>query len=448
MPDEFYKVSEINKFIKDVVNAGFPQTLWVCGEIQGYNRNKDRTHVFFELIEKHPESKEIVARIGLVIFAGKKGFIQSILKRSENAFDLKDDIEVKFACKIDFYAPHGAIRLVVETIDPVYTLGKLAQERSKLIAFLKEKGILDQNKKCEIPSVPLLLGLITAADSAAYNDFMDELKRSGFAFKIILRDCVMQGKKTEGEVSEAIKELNQLKTLDVIVITRGGGSIADLACFDSQLIAETIARSRLPVLSGIGHEINTTVTDLAAHTFEKTPTAIAQFLISRVRGFLDLLDEHQREILDLAKEKIVFEKDKLRRSAMILQTGTRKLVKSRHEKLLRLRELIRHQPAMMLKDQRKLLDDSQDDLLRSIKLRLSNDRQKMAGFEKMIDIVSPVNTMKRGFSITRHKNGKVVRSVQDVRSKEELVTEMADGIIKSRVIQEDQQQLFTEQSNG
>lgn len=445
MPDEFYKVSEINKFIKDVVNAGFPQMLWVCGEIQGYNRNKDRTHIFFELIEKHPESKEIVARIGLVIFAGKKVFIQNILKRSENAFELKDDIEVKFACKIDFYAPHGAIRLVVETIDPVYTLGKLAQERSKLIAFLKEKGILDQNKKCDMPLVPLRLGLITAADSAAHNDFMDELKRSGFAFKIILRDCVMQGKKTEGEVSQAIKELNQLKTLDVIVITRGGGSIADLACFDSQLIAETIAHSRFPVVSGIGHEINTTVTDLAAHTFEKTPTAIAQFLISRVGQYLDLLDERQREILNLAEEKISSEKEKLRRSAMILQTGTRKFVKSRHEKLLRLRELIRHQPVVRLKDQRKLLSDSKKDFVRSIKLRLQNDRQQMAGFEKMIDIVNPVNTMKRGFSITRHKNGKVVRSAKDIRSKEELITEVADGVIKSRVIQEDQQQLFAEQ---
>ncbi len=444
MSELSYKVSEINKFIKDVVNAGFPQILWICGEIQGYNRNKDRSHVFFELIEKHPESKEIVARIGLVIFAGKKPFIQNILKRSENAFELKDDIEVKFACKVDFYAPHGAIRLVVETIDPVYTLGKLAQERSKLIAFLKEKGTLDQNKKIEFPLVPLRLGLITAADSAAHNDFMDEIKRSGIAFKIILMDCVMQGKKTEGEVSQAIKNLNKLKTLDVIVITRGGGSIADLACFDSQLIAETIAQSKYPVVSGIGHEINTTVTDLAAHTFEKTPTAIAQFLIGRVQDYLNLLDDHQHDIVTMAQGKVKAENERLRRLAVTIQKGTRQFVKSHHERLIRMRELIRHQPMMMLKDQQRSLKSVKNEFIRSIKVRLQNDRQKMASFEKMVDILNPVNTMKRGFSITRQKNGKIVRSINDIRSKDELTTEVADGVIKSRVTQEDQQQLFAE----
>lgn len=444
MPDEFYKVSEINKFIKDVVNAGFPQNVWVCGEIQGYNRNKDRTHVFFELVEKHPESKEIVARIGLVIFAGKKSFIQSILKKSENAFDLKDDIEVKFACKVDFYMPHGAVRLVVETIDPVYTLGKLAQERLKLIALLKEKGVLDQNKKLELSLVPLRLGLITAADSAAYNDFIDELKRSGFAFQVILRDCVMQGKKTEGDVSQAIKELNRLKTLDAIVVTRGGGSIADLACFDSQMIAETIAQSQLPVLSGIGHEINTTVTDLAAHTFEKTPTAIAQFLVGRVQQYLDVLSDYQTQILNQAQEKIAGEKEKLRRSAVVLQTSTRQFVKKHNERLIRMRELIRREPAMLLKDQRRHVADVKKNFMRAVNQRLLNDKQKLAGFEKLVDILHPGNTIKRGFSITRHKNGKIVRGLKDVQSKEELLTEVSDGIIKSRVINEDQQQLFAE----
>ncbi|VAW11447.1 hypothetical protein MNBD_BACTEROID05-960, partial [hydrothermal vent metagenome] len=140
MPEDFYTVSQLNNFIKDVVNAGFPQNIWVCGEIQGFNRNRSKSHIFFELVEKNTQSKLIEAKIGLVIFARNKVQINKLLKTSDNAFELKDDIEVKFSCRVDFYAPHGAMRLIVESIDPTYTLGKLALEKQKLIAKLTNEG--------------------------------------------------------------------------------------------------------------------------------------------------------------------------------------------------------------------------------------------------------------------------------------------------------------------
>ena len=283
MDKEYLRVSELNQLIKDVIHAGFPQPLWICGEIQGFDRNRSKNHIFFELIEKDPDSKNIIAKIGLVLFSGRKAHVGDILKRSENAFALKDDIEVKFACSIDFYPPHGAIRLIVESIDPTYTLGKLAQEKQKLIALLKKKGTLDKNKQLELPLVPLRVGLVTADDSAAYNDFRSELHRSGFGFRVYMRNALMQGKSAEKDICKAIAELSKGKNLDAIVITRGGGSIADLSCFDSQMIAEKVAACPLPVLSGIGHEINMSITDMAAHTYAKTPTAIAQFLVNRVQ---------------------------------------------------------------------------------------------------------------------------------------------------------------------
>src|SRR3989338_2820686 len=166
MQSEYLKVSELNELIQDVLRAGFPRPVWVCGEIQGYNRNRGKTHIFFELIEKDPNSEKIVAKIGLVLFSGKNAHINEILKSSENAFALRDDIEVKFSCSIDFYPPHGAVRLVVESIDPTYTLGRLAQEKQRLIALLKQNGTLDKNKQVALPDVPLQIGLITADDSA------------------------------------------------------------------------------------------------------------------------------------------------------------------------------------------------------------------------------------------------------------------------------------------
>ena len=434
MPQDVLTISELNQFIKDVINSGFPQPVWICGEIQGYDRNKDRNHIFFELLEKDPQSKDVLARIGLVIFANRKFQIESVLRRSENAFTLKDDIEVKFACRVDFYAPHGAVRLIVEDIDPTYTLGKIAQEKQRLIALLKEKGVLDKNKTRELPTVPLKIGLITAYDSAAYNDFISELKKSGFSFTIYLRDCLVQGKKAESDIAQGIEELNRIKGLDVIVITRGGGSISDLSCFDSELIANKIAESHYAVVSGIGHEINTTITDLAAHTYAKTPTAIANFLVERIQSFLDSLEEKISRVFDLAQEKVRSEAQRLKSSAIDLQNSTHQYLNDHNKHLIRLIEMTKHKPQRIIEDGQRSLLDNQDLLKKTINTRLYNDQTRLESYRKIIDIVHPHNTMKRGFSIARNKDGKVIKSTKDIREKEQMVTELMDGMVRSQVI--------------
>ncbi len=433
MNKEFLTVSELNTLIKDVLNYGFPNAVWICGEIQGFDRNRDKKHIFFELCEKDPESKDIVARIGLVIFAGRRTYLDDILKSSENSFRLKDDIEVKFLCKVDFYPPHGVIRLVVESIDPVYTLGKIAQERQKLIALLKHKGILDKNKSLVLPLVLLNIGLITSYDSAAYNDFISELKRSGIGFKIFLINSLMQGKGVERSVCTALRRFNRLNNVDVVVITRGGGSIAELSCFDSQKIAEAIAFSRIPVLSGIGHEINTTVTDLAAHTYAKTPTAIAQFLVERVNNFLMSLDEKLDEIARLAQAQPLSEKKRLRLLAMDLHSQTTSFLKQHHQHIGEAGSRIRQQPFNLLRSRKQVIFNNKDIFLKAIRVYLQTHQQKGANYKKLIELLSPNNTMRRGFSIARNAKGKIIRNISDVKSREAIVTEVMDGVIHSEV---------------
>ena len=421
MNKEFLTVSELNHLIQDVIHAGFPQPLWVCGEIQGYDRNRGKNHVFFELVEKDPASENIIAKIGLVLFAGRKPHIEDILKRNENAFSLKDDIEVKFACSVDFYPPHGAVRLIVESIDPAYTLGRIAQEKQKLIALLKKTGVLDKNKQTELPLVPLHIGLITADDSAAYNDFCSELQRSGFGFRIFLRNALMQGGKAEKDICKALGELSEIKTLDAVVITRGGGSIADLSCFDSRMIAEKVAECPLPVLSGIGHEINITITDMAAHTYAKTPTAVAQFLVSRVQMFLDELDEKLERIMGAAREKIGDERQRLKDRAVDLQNQTRDYLGDHRERIIRVQEYL------------KSLGHTREVLKRAAGTCLANNRVRLTNHRKIIDIVHPANTIRRGFSVTRTKDGRAVKSIAAVHPRDPLATEVADGVIASRV---------------
>ena len=410
MSDEFLTVSELNHFIRDVLNSGFPKSLWICGEIQGYDRGKDKKHVFFELCEKDPATHDITARIGLVIFAQARPRIDAILKKAENAFELKDDIEVKFLCKVDFYPGHGQVRLIVEGIDPVHTLGKIAQDRQRLISLLKQKGILDKNKQLPLPEVILNIGLITSYDSAAYHDFISELKRSGYSFKVFMINSLMQGKNTENSVVKALKILSKLGEVDVIVITRGGGSIAELSCFDSEKIAVEIAQSGIPVLSGIGHEINTTVTDLAAHTFAKTPTAIAKFLVERLKEVLEKIDERQNRIVEALGHMFKNRRTLLKNNAVLLQTQILGLIKNHHQRLV-----------------------SITDLKKIIHLHLQNSRTKISQYQKLAQMADPENTLKRGFSITRTREGHLVRSVKDVKVIKGITTQLIDGIINSEV---------------
>ncbi len=431
-PDHL-SVSELNRYIKDVVNAGFPVPLWICGEIQGYERNKNKTHIFFELVEKDEVSKDIKARIGLVIFASRKFAIDNILKKSDDGFILRDDIEVKFQCRVDFYEPHGVVRLIVENIDPFYTLGKLAQEKQKLINLLREKGTLDKNKILELPLVPLNIGLITSDDSAAFNDFISELANSQFGFKVFLRNAVMQGKRCEKDVCRAMDELHKIEDIDVIVITRGGGSLAELSCFDSEMIVERIAQSSIPVLSGIGHEINITITDLAAHTYEKTPTAIAQFLVSRVKDFIDVLESEQDRLMDSVEAYLGDSKISLKNIAILFKDRTDRLLAEQRDFVTRSMEFFKSKPLNILRESLRIISNEDLVLKRAIQVRVQSEQSKIKSYERLVEMSHPVNVLKRGFSITRDMSGKVVKTGLGLKSGQVIKTELHKGQIISTI---------------
>jgi exodeoxyribonuclease VII large subunit len=427
--EESLTVSELNNHIRNVLTSGFPAPLWICGEVQEL---RDKKHLYFTLSEKDPESNAIVAKIGVTIWANSLPRIQAILQKAENAFTLKDDIEVKLLCKVDFYPPFGQVRIIAESIDPTYTLGKIAQDRQRLIAALKLKGTLDKNKQLAMPRLPMNIGLITSYDSAAYHDFVDELKKSGYTFRVQLIDTIMQGKTSEASVSKAINMFNKTKDIDVIVITRGGGSIADLSCFDSQMIAEAIAASHIPVLSGIGHEINTTITDLAAHTFAKTPTATARYLIGRVEEFIHHLEEKQDYLFDLVNKTLIERRQYIRNHALTLQQSTMGLIKAQHNTLTRVKETFKRLPLSLIKEKRKHTDQINVDLKRIVLSRLQTSKTKIQAYQKFIEVADPKNILKRGFSITRDSKGLAIKSVKNLTIST-ITTQLSDGIITSTI---------------
>jgi exodeoxyribonuclease VII large subunit len=431
--DTSLSVSEINNLVKDVVDAGFPRALWVCGEIQNLDRYKSKAHLFFDLVEKAPGSGDIRAKAGITIWAGTRAKIEALLKRAENAFELKDGIEVRFLVKVDYYPAYGTLRLIVENIDPVHTLGKIAQERQRLIEELSRTGVLLKNKELDLPLVPMRLGLITAFDSAAYNDFVDELKKSGYSFSILVVNAVMQGKNAEASICAAIRCLDKIEGLDAVVITRGGGSIAELSCFDSKAIATAIADSRYPVITGIGHEINTSIADMAAHTFAKTPTAVAQFLVAKARVFLEDLREREVFLVEKAENTLIDKKAGLKESAMRLRDHARAFFRFHEDHLSRCSQELASTSLLRINDGQKELARSAEDLKKTIRLRLDRGRTTITALEKMTELASPQKLLKRGFSITRTANGRVIRSAADIKEGQALVTELAVGSIRSVV---------------
>lgn len=431
--DKIYSILELNTTVKGVLNREFPDFIWVHGEIQGYNRSKLKRHIFFELSEKHPEIDEVIARTRCVIFERVKTKINQRVKISDINFKLQDDIEVKFLCRVDLYPPSGNYMLIVEDIDPVYTLGRLAQNRQRLITQLKREGILDKNKTAFLSPVLLNIGLITSYDSAAYHDFITELEKSEIGFKVYLYNSVMQGKNTEQNICLGLELLNQRSILDAIVITRGGGSIADLAWFDNKKIAEAIAYSRLPVICGIGHEINITITDMASFAYMKTPTAIAKFLIERVNQFILELNTGLQNIITFAQDDIKDEKSKLQFLTNKVQTQTNKFMKVHIHILIENMIQLQLNVNNFIKNEKKSLKDRYLNMKKSARITLDSNSKNLHNILKSIKIADPVNTLKRGFSITRTQAGRAIKSIKDVAVKDDIFTFVQDGEFKSRL---------------
>jgi len=431
---EYLTVSELNHWIQAVVQNGFPEKVWVCGEIQGFNRNRTKTHIFFELCEKDLETRDVQARIGLVIFAGRKALLQQTLARSGDPFQLKDDIEVKFLCRVDFYPPHGALRLIVEDLDPSYTLGKIAAEKQRLIALLRKDGTLERNAQLPFPELPLRVGLVTSFDSAAYNDFLSELRLSGFGFQIFYENALMQGRAAVDDICRALTSLYDRKDrFDVIVLTRGGGSVSDLSCFDAEPLARTIAESPLPVLTGIGHEIDLSIADLAAHTMQKTPTAAAQYLVDTVRASLERLDDCGRNFFHTSRQALEQKSRALHQSALTLQAGLQGLLKEHRQDLTRLETFFEREPQRLLRQMSLDLGHRRQRFLDQLGSAFKHEQNRLDHLRRIIELSDPQQMLKKGFTLTRAEDGRLIRSAGQVKSQEVLITEFFDGTVRSHV---------------
>ena len=400
-----WSVGDLCAAIRDTFSAVFPEEIWLEGEIVGLNVASSG-HVYFDVIEPDSEGSR-VDKMSVALWKGRRQGVESVLARAE-AGPLVDGIRVRIRGELSFYAPQGRVQLLMTAIDPHHTLGQLAVDRERVLKSLSMAGLLDANSALKVPLVPLHVGLITSDGSAAYNDFVNEISLSPYPFRISLVHSAVQGAEAESGLIAAIETLGDVD-VDVIAVVRGGGARTDLMAFDLESVATAVANSTRPVLSGIGHEIDRSVVDEVAHTAFKTPTACAAALVQAVAAFDQTLDLSARRIVNMAVTSHDRASEAISYSVRAIGDRARRTLDIEEERLAALSSRLSELGLMSIGRNSQRLDRIPD-LLRAL---------------------HPDRILARGFSITRDRDGEIVRGQVPLGST--LVNETADSLITSTV---------------
>lgn len=423
-----WSVTELADRIGNALRAAFRDEVWVRGEIRDLSRASSG-HVYFTLTEP---SFEGAACLGVMLSSRNKGSVNLALTRAGGAVRMTDGTEVRIRGRLDWYAPRGQLQLRMTAIDPAYTLGQLELLRAQLIGRLEAEGLLRANAARPLPLVPLRVGLVTSSGSAAEADFVDELHRSGFAFDVRRVDARVQGPDAPFDLVSGI-ERAVADGAEVVALVRGGGARTDLAAFDDERVARAIATCPVPILTGVGHEIDRSVADEVAHTAHKTPTACAHALVLRVRGFVAAVDgtwsaiashalratRTQAGLVDAAGARVG-------RAASVGVAAAGRRVDGSGERVRRAATgHLRDAEAGARERSRRLA-------LRAPRAVAEADRT-LGSIEARVRALDPERTLARGWSITRTADGRVVRAPDDVAPGDELRTQVAQGTVRSTV---------------
>jgi exodeoxyribonuclease VII large subunit len=422
-----YSVSELAGTINDVLEESFDEGVWVWGEITGIS-NKGG-HTYFTLVEQLTDGKR--AQLNVNLWRGEFNKIRPILMKS--GVTLENGLKVRVYGELDFYAPFGKLSLVMRGIDPRFTLGDIAMQRDELIRKLRESGDYDRNKELEWSPVPLRVGVVTSGSSAAWADFTHEIERSELGFVLRLADVTVQGDSAVSQVSRAIEALSRRSDVDVIAVIRGGGSRAELATFDAEAIALAIARSAVPVVTGIGHEIDTSVADEVAHRRFKTPTACAAGLVERVQEFVSAAEESWREIARLSSDRLDDTTTALTELTRLIAGHTRNALVRADDRLVQRRLRLVSSSRGSVTAAATILAGHTEGLRRRGPAVVGEHLRRLGELETRSRLLDPRELMRRGWSVTRSSSGVVVRSANDVKDGDDIVTQVVDGSITSTV---------------
>jgi exodeoxyribonuclease VII large subunit len=456
LPPGTYTVAELGAELQSALSQIFTG-VWLVGEVQRPRLSRPG-HLYLELVEKG-SGDALKGAFGAVVFRQDLQRIQRQLRR--HGLEIAEGQQLRCYAEISFYPPHGRLQLVLRDIDAVFALGDLERRRQETLEYLQCEGLMERNRSLELALLPLRIGLVTSSGSAAAEDFLATLRSSGLPFEVGLAAATVQGARAEQEVTAALQKLSSdhlsgRRTLDLLVLIRGGGSRSDLAAFDARRVAEAIARAPLPVLTGLGHEIDVSVADRVAHTARKTPTSVAEFLVRRCLDVVERVDEVQRGLQRGASVRIDRHWQRMQHGSVRLQRQAGALDRS-FDRIMALSESLQRAASRALvssernasdlaeralvpahrrlRTARTLLGDLRHDLVRSTERRMQIASEALESRQRLTAQLDPVRVLARGFSVTRGPTGRALRSSADARPGEIVFTQLAEGSLRSIVEQ-------------
>ncbi|MCX6332843.1 MAG: exodeoxyribonuclease VII large subunit [Bacteroidia bacterium] len=408
---EKLSLTELQLIIKDSLYMALPDFYWVIAEISEIKENS-AGHCYLELIEKQADEKNVSARVKAIIWINRYRFLSAFFQDATGE-SLKDGMKILVKIKVEYHELYG-LSLVISDIDPSFTLGEMAMKRQMIIRRLEEEGVFSMNRELDFPLLPQKIAVISSEGAAGYRDFISHLKGNNnkYVFYAALFETVMQGAETENSVISSLNRIADHPGLfDVVVIIRGGGSQSDLSWFDSYNIAFHVTQFPIPVITGIGHEKDMSVTDMVANQALKTPTAVADHLIERTANAEAALNDMIEGI------------DNITRSAI---EDNRSLTDSFKLKVI-------SAAGSNIAGRKVQVEKYSTDLRKSAMNLLEKVKTKTTVLENTLGILDPKNVLKRGYSITT-LNGKLVKSAGDVKNEDVIETQIRDGKIRSKVL--------------
>jgi exodeoxyribonuclease VII large subunit len=468
-----YTISALNLRVAEVLRAEFKGPMWVVGELQNFDKGKGRKHRYFELVERVEDElgeEEVRASVSAVIWAKSLPVIQKRLGgkggKDTRKLDLADGVKVRVRGRVDFYQARGRYQFVVEDLDPDYTLGAQLLRREKILQRLEAAGLREKNLSLPMPQVPLRIGLITAAGSDAYNDFVQTLATEGYRYSITLFPVKVQGKELEETVLGGLEWFAEnAADFDVLVLTRGGGSRTELDAWDNEKVAEALAHHPLKAIIGIGHERDQCVLDFIAQSV-KTPTAAGELINETVHAYQEhvegrmieirtrideILRRTARELAQrgrnfghLMRAGLADEKAALQGRVQTLHHGISGRLAEQRRELARSSYAVQHNVKSLLADESRRVIAEAGRLRYATAQRVAREGERLDARTQRQRALDPVRVLERGFALLRRvggeaakagRAGKALRSVTEIQKGERVEARLPDGSVELEALE-------------
>lgn len=399
---EHITLYQLQMLVDNAIRNGLNSTYWVVAEISELKVNNNG-HCYMELVEKGENTYQPKAKARAVIWSAKFGVINSYFKEAAS-FDLRNGIKVLVCVRVSFHPVYG-LSYVVENIDPTYTLGDIEKQRQQTIKQLKDDGVFDMNKSCEVDEVIQNIAVISSSTAAGYTDFMKELldNKFGYKFNVEMFSAVVQGDAAQDSLIDALNRVYEysetVSGFDAVVIIRGGGSTSDLSCFDSYEVAYVAAQFPIAIFTGIGHEKDISVVDMVAYKSLKTPTAVAQHIVEMAHGFELKIDGALSGITERAVEVLNEQKHIISQYGSELHSLSAVAISQTRLNIERLVHRLDFGAITLFSNQSKVLSDKINILKNCLERGFEYEKNRAQNYKKRVEHIATDRINKSYFDL-------------------------------------------------